>query len=163
MLRPATSDDASRLAEIYIFAKRMAYRPIFQNDEVSFNEMQVLPLALELRDDPAARKGLYVWDDGIIRGLGRMSWEEDEKGERFLFFHELYIDPCFQGQGYGGKIMGTFLDWARREGVGYVFLWALEKNSRARAIYEKTGFVLDGSRELEEGTPEYRVGYRLYL
>lgn len=45
MVRKATKMDASRLAEILIFAKRTAYRPIFQDDLVSFNEMQVLDLA----------------------------------------------------------------------------------------------------------------------
>lgn len=161
MLRAATAQDASRLAEIYIFAKRMAYRPIFNDDLVSFNEMQVLPLALDLRDREEAREGLYVWDDGIIRGLARRSWLEGE--ERTFFFEELYIDPCFQGQGYGSKLMNSFLDAARAEGAKEVFLWVLEKNIRAQTMYRKFGFAPDGSRELEEGTPEYRVGYRRKL
>lgn len=46
MIRRAEIKDASRLAEILIFAKRTAYRQIFNNDNVSFNEMQVLDLAL---------------------------------------------------------------------------------------------------------------------
>lgn len=114
MLRAATAADASRLAEIYIFAKRMAYRPIFNDDKVSFNEMQVLPLALDLRDREEARKGLFVWDDGIVRGLARRSWLPGE--EKTFFFEELYIDPCFQGQGYGSKLMNGFLEAARAEG-----------------------------------------------
>ena len=44
-IRKAEKKDASRLAEILIFAKRTAYRPIFENDYVSFQEMQVLDLA----------------------------------------------------------------------------------------------------------------------
>ena len=76
MLRAAAAADASRLAEIYIFAKRMAYRPIFNDDLVSFNEMQVLPLALDLRDREEARKGLFVWDDGIIRVLAARGGED---------------------------------------------------------------------------------------
>ena len=55
MLRAALPADASRLAEIQIFAKRTAFRPIFQNDYVSFQEMQVLDLALSFRDDPDMR------------------------------------------------------------------------------------------------------------
>lgn len=161
MLRAATAADASRLAEIYIFAKRMAYRPIFNDDLVSFNEMQVLPLALDLRDRDEARKGLFVWDDGIVRGLARRSWLPGE--EKTFFFEELYVDPCFQGQGYGGKLMNSFLDAARSEGAREVFLWVLEKNGRAQGMYKRFGFAPDGSRELEEGTPEYKVGYRLKL
>ena len=47
MIRRATPDDASRIAEILIFAKRTNYRSIFLNDFVSFHEMQVYPLAKE--------------------------------------------------------------------------------------------------------------------
>lgn len=50
MIRVATIKDASRLAEIQIFSKRKAFRPIFQNDDVSFNEMSVLRLALYYQD-----------------------------------------------------------------------------------------------------------------
>lgn len=42
MLRKAGNMDISRIAEILIFTKRTTYRPIFKNDNVSFNEMQVL-------------------------------------------------------------------------------------------------------------------------
>ena len=45
LIRQATISDASRIAEILIFTKRMNYRTIFQNDKVSFGEMQVYPLA----------------------------------------------------------------------------------------------------------------------
>ena len=41
--------DISRIAEIIVFGKRVAYRPIFQNDEVSFNELQVLDIIEEFR------------------------------------------------------------------------------------------------------------------
>ena len=40
MIRRATIEDASRIAEISIFTKRMNYRAIFRNDKVSFGEMR---------------------------------------------------------------------------------------------------------------------------
>ncbi len=48
MLRKACEKDIPRIAEILIFAKRVSYRPIFENDEVSFNAMQVLAKAENL-------------------------------------------------------------------------------------------------------------------
>ena len=65
MIRKAQSSDASRLAEIMVFAKRTAYRPIFNDDNGSFNEIQVLDIALEYRDSEDAIKNIYVYDDGI--------------------------------------------------------------------------------------------------
>ena len=38
MIRHAQAADASRIAEISIFAKRMNYRSIFNDDKVSFGE-----------------------------------------------------------------------------------------------------------------------------
>lgn len=44
MVRRATMQDISRIAEIIVFGKRVAYRHIFNNDLVSFNELQVIDL-----------------------------------------------------------------------------------------------------------------------
>ena len=49
MLRKATLQDISRIAEIIVFGKRVAYRPIFNNDVVSFNELQVMYLVEEYK------------------------------------------------------------------------------------------------------------------
>ena len=94
MIRVATIKDASRLAEIQIFSKRKAFRPIFQNDDVSFNEMSVLRLALYYQDVIGALDDIYVFDDGIVKGMMKLDcknsiWE----------LKELYVDPFFQGEG----------------------------------------------------------------
>jgi len=60
MIRQATIADASRIAEILIFTKRMNYRKIFCDDKVSFGEMQVYPLAQSYMDNPDKLKGIWV-------------------------------------------------------------------------------------------------------
>ena len=69
-IRKANEKDASRLAEILIFAKRAAYRPIFREDNVSFGEMQVLPLALSFLKD-GALEGIWVEGDAFAKGMLR--------------------------------------------------------------------------------------------
>lgn len=158
MLRPATEADVSRIAEILVFAKRTAYRPIFQNDDFSFNELQVVPLAQELLTGHALDE-YRVYDDGIVRGVMQISYVPDEaypESARLLTF---YVDPFFQGMGYGGKMMRSFLSEARRRGASCIVLWALEKNARARAIYEHFGFEHDGERTYEPETPEFLFRY----
>jgi len=49
MIRKATLQDIPRIAEIIVFGKRVAYRTIFNNDVVSFNELQVLEENLSAR------------------------------------------------------------------------------------------------------------------
>ena len=63
MIRHATIEDASRIAEISIFTKRMNYRSIFRNDKVSFGEMQVYPLADSYIHDPQLLQGIWVFAD----------------------------------------------------------------------------------------------------
>ena len=79
MIRVATIKDASRLAEIQIFSKRKAFRPIFQNDDVSFNEMSVLRLALYYQDVIGALDDIYVFDDGIVKGMMKLDCKNDVK------------------------------------------------------------------------------------
>ena len=62
------------------------------------------------------------------------------------------MDHFFQGQGIGEKL----IEFAKKE-QDVRFLWVLEKNSGAIKFYESHGFLLTDKKELEEGTPEYKV------
>lgn len=161
MIRRAETKDASRLAEILIFAKRTAYRKIFKDDNVSFNQMQVLDLALSFRDNKSMLDNLYVYDDGIVKGLirwGKMNGEDTKDG---IEIFELYIDTFFQGQGIGGILINDCLENAKEQNINKIFLWVLEKNYAARKVYEKYGFKPDDERKFEEGTTEVLLRYRL--
>lgn len=153
-IRPARAEDASRIAEIWIFAKRAAYRSIFQNDQVSFGEMQVLPLALELRDREGMRQDLWVYEEGFVKGVVRCIGATDGA----LWISDLYVEPFFQGDGVGRALLEHCMAMAQGAGK-QLRLWVLEKNGRARRFYEKNGFVMTGGREEEPGTDEYLVEY----
>lgn len=157
MIRPAEPKDASRLAEILIFGKRTSYRDIFHNDEVSFNEMQVLDLALRYRDEPDALRGVYVLDDGIVRGLFHLMPPLHGAAQ----LKELYVDPFFQGQGYGKALMQGFVAMAKAQGATGAFLWVLQKNQHARVFYESQGFAWNGDTMIEDGTPEVLCRYTI--
>lgn len=157
MLRPAVPADIPRIAEILVFAKRTSYRSIFHNDDFSFNELQVVPLARELQAH--ALDDDYVYDDGIVRGVMRFSFVPDEAYENSARLLTFYVDPFFQGMGCGGKMLRGFLEEAKRRGMSRAVLWVLEKNARARAIYEHFGFQHDGARMPEPETPEYVLRY----
>ena len=139
-IRKASRSDASRLAEILVFTKRINYRPIFQNDDYSFGELQVIPVAQEYLDDPALLHSTYVYDDGIVRGLIQIRDKEIVK---------LYVDHFFQGQGIGEKLIEFAI-----QAFDVQYLYALEKNTGALRFYARHGFTFQGSWEYEEGTPE---------
>ena len=142
MIRKAEPKDISRIAEILVFSKRMKYRSIFHNDDYSFNELQVVKVANEF-NDPELLNKVWVYDDGIVKGM--MHLEEKE-------ISELYVDYFFWNQGIGAQL----LEFAK-EKYDSRFLWTLEKNKEAIHFYKAHGFNLNGKRQLEEGTPEYIV------
>lgn len=158
MIRKATADDVSRIAEILIFAKRMAYRNIFHNDAVSFNEMQVVPLALELQKD-GALDNIVVYDDGIVKGMMNRKTASYDGEENSLEICQFYIDPFFQRNGIGRNMLDTLFQQAESSRVKDMFLWVLEKNDSARLFYKQSGFAFDGTKRLEPGTEEYVLRY----
>ena len=161
MIRAASKKDASRLAEILIFAKRMAYRPIFQNDIVSFQEMQVLDLALFYRDCPQALTDIAVFDDGIVKGM--IHWDRNPHFENTWELIEIYVDPFFQQQGVGTALMQHLLSSAKMNGIRTIFLWVLEKNMDARKFYETFGYRNTDIKEEVEHTGQYVVKYQCNL
>lgn len=142
MIRKATHQDVSRIAEILVFVKRMKYRPIFRDDAYSFGELQVLPVARKYDEDGILDK-MLVYDDGIVKGLIHIEGSEIVK---------LYVDYFFQNQGVGSAL----IEYAKAR-YPVAFLWAIEKNVDAIRFYEAHGFHRTNIRRLEEGTTEYLV------
>lgn len=139
-IRKAVTEDVSRIAEILVFVKRMNYRSIFMNDDYSFGELQVISVAQEYLNTPELMEETFVYDDGIVRGLLQVGNGEIKK---------LYVDHFFQSMGIGEKLLRFAV-----EAHGARFLYALEKNTRAVAFYERHGFHYTGKWEYEEGTTE---------
>ncbi len=142
MIRKAEPKDLSRIAEILVFAKRKKYRSIFHNDEYSFNKLQVVKVADEFKD-PKLLDKVWIYDDGIVKGMIHMEGKE---------IAELYVDYFFWKEGIGSKLV----EFAK-EKFDAKFVWTLEKNEDAIRFYEANGFKLNGKRQSEEGTPEYIV------
>ena len=142
MIRKAEPKDISRIAEILVFTKRIKYRSIFHNDEYSFNGLQVIKVADEFKD-PKFLDKIWVYDDGIVKGMIHLEGKE---------IAELYVDYFFWKEGIGSKLV----EFAK-EKFDVKSVWTLEKNGDAIRFYEAHGFKLNGKRQLEEGTPEYIV------
>jgi len=145
-IRKAVTQDASRIAEILIFTKRMNYREIFKNDKVSFGEMQVYPLAKSYIEDSDKLANVWVYDDGIVKGMLHIEGTQIE---------ELYVNTFFENQGIGTELMEFAINKMNCE-----CLWVLERNKKAIHFYNKFGFKPIRERQREEGTTEYVIKMR---
>ena len=141
-VRKAESGDLSRIAEILVFAKRMKYRSIFNNDDYSFNKLQVVKLVEEYGKSEVL-ENILVYDDGIVKGMIHIEGKE---------VVELYVDYFFWNQGIGARL----IEFAKGK-YDVRFLWVLEKNADAIRFYKAHGYEPNGQRQLEEGTTEYLI------
>ena len=69
--------------------------------------------------------------------------------EIFVFNNRINYFPIFKDAEYsfGELQVVTFIEQ----------LWALEKNTKAIAFYQRHGFQMTGQKKFEEGTTEYIV------
>lgn len=139
-IRPATSADLPRIAEIEVFNYRLNFYPIFHSDEFYFADLTV-PNLIQAR--AAFIPDILVYDDGVVKGFLHFGGDEVRR---------LYVEPVLQGQGIGAAL----LEYAIRE-LHVTRLWALEKNTRAIEFYQRHGFRVTAERRLEEDTEEYLV------
>ncbi len=142
-IRPAKDSDVCRLAEIEVFNYRLSFYPIFQNDEFYFKEYTTEALIENYRMNPEMIEKSFVFDDGCVKGFMRVADGVVQK---------LFVEPILQGKGIGDAL----LTYAIHEKAACT-LWALEKNFRAIAFYEKHGFSRTCDKMLEEDTDEYLI------
>lgn len=158
MIRKATMQDISRIAEIIVFGKRVAYRHIFNNDLVSFNELQVIDLFKKYHDDPLLIHDMIVYDDGIVKGVvNRLNIDESIEIDTF------YVEPFFKGKGIGTKLIQHTISEVQKENKKRIFLWVIQDNSSARKFYEANGFRESGETRIIEGTTKIDMCYELTL
>lgn len=148
MIRKADKQDIPRIAEMIVFGKRVAYRPIFENDYVSFNELQVVSLYEEYKSNPDRIDGMLLYDDGIVKGV--------INGQRIdaktIEITDFYVEPFFVRQGIGTHLIEYLIQQVREKGVHKMILWVIKDNMAARKFYEANGFVNSGKTCIIEGT-----------
>ena len=142
-IRSAMDEDLARIAEMMIFNYRLNFYPIFRSDWFYFRHLQVPNLMQAFQQNEAMPANTYVYDDGVVKGFIQLKDREVKK---------LFVEPILQGQGIGAKLLEFAI---ATQGVR--FLWALEKNSKAIAFYQRHGFHLTDEKKLEEDTTEYLV------
>ncbi|WP_293310614.1 ribosomal protein S18-alanine N-acetyltransferase [Mycolicibacterium sp.] len=137
---PLVRADAARCAELEAI--------LFRGDDPWPPAAFVRELAVPHNRYVGARvDDLLVGYAGIAR-LGRTPPFEYE-------IHTVGVDPDFQGQGIGRRMMTDLLDFAGDDGV--VYLEVRTDNTPAIALYESLGFVQVGLRKRY-----YRTGADAY-
>ena len=158
MIRKAQIQDIPRIAEIIVFGKRVAYRSIFNNDVVSFNELQVMDLVEKYHSDLSLIDDMIVYDDGIVKGVINRRYVGEDV-ELCVF----YVEPFFKGNGIGRELIQYVINEAGNAHMKRIFLWVIKDNLSARKFYEANGFKESGETCLIEGTTKWDMCYEKVL
>ena len=117
-IRQARSEDIERITEILVFNYRLNFYPIFRDDSFYFEELKV---SEQMGNFVNALDSIWVYDDGVVKGFIQIENAQVKK---------LFVEPALQGNSIGAEL----LEYAISE-RDVNFLWALEKNTKAIALF----------------------------
>jgi ribosomal protein S18 acetylase RimI-like enzyme len=158
MVRVAVPADAGGIARVHIASWQVAYEGVFSHDFLGSLDPEVRTgwwEALLLRGERIT----YVADaEGGVAGFCLIGSSDDAGwGEIFA----IYVDPAHWDQGMGWALLAAGELQLAEAGFERALLWVLDRNYRARAFYERQGWVKGRPIRLETigGTEITEVRY----
>ncbi len=141
-VRPATLEDASVLAELYL-------RSWFAGYDGLVDPATLMPVAAERATydwpaaivDPGARLGLGLVD-GSPAGITKVGPDPTEE-VRGTWLELLYVAPEFWGTGVAAALLRWAAHQASSLGAQFMRLRVVEGQGRARRFYEREGWSYD--------------------
>jgi ribosomal protein S18 acetylase RimI-like enzyme len=94
------------------------------------------------------RRGIWLValsDDYVVGVLGATPEDDIDSRDRYLSY--LWVEPKHRRAGLACRMVVRMLDDLRARGVRRAWLWVLQENEAARALYEKVGFTATGERQ----------------
>ncbi|MGH9260440.1 MAG: GNAT family N-acetyltransferase, partial [Acidimicrobiales bacterium] len=89
----------------------------------------------------------HTGPDGAVVGTIAAMPDPDETSRAQLL--RLYVDPGHWGRGIGRRLHDRALGHLQDAGYRVVVLWVLERNVRARAMYERWGWRATPARQTD--------------
>jgi GNAT superfamily N-acetyltransferase len=96
---------------------------------------------------------LGVFDDDQLVGIAGLSTRTHTFSGRVMYVENVVLTESLRGQGVGEKMMAHIESLARQLGCLKVTLDAYQKNTRARAFYERLGYDPRGVHFVKEMGP----------
>ncbi len=102
------------------------------------------------RFDPDHDGAWFAYHDHqVVGGIFIDGSDADGAGARLRWF---IVDPAYQGQGVGSRLMDAAMSFCRAKGFQRVYLTTFAGLNAARHLYEQAGFRLCGEVDATELT-----------
>ncbi len=148
--------DVPELARVHVLSWRETYRGLMRDevlDDPGLVAWRERFWTAALTDDRYRASTTAVAErDGEVVGLAMAGppLDADATWDRQLYV--LYVVTAAHGSGAGTALLSAVLD-PRVTAA----LWVADPNPRAQAFYRKSGFVPDGTSQVDDGVPEIRM------
>ena len=149
-VRPATVDDAERVAEVHVLSWQVGYRGLLPQPLLDgLHPAQRVPRwTVTLQRAAWPQRGTLVADDaGDVVGFAdlRPSRDDDEDPVEMGEVTSFYVLPSVWGRGVGRQLMAGAVLALGAGGFASATLWVLETNVRAIRFYAGLGWAPDGA------------------
>jgi GNAT superfamily N-acetyltransferase len=165
-VRAAVPADAPAMAALHLRAWRAAYTGLLPDaflGGLTVEERETRWRASLTEPDlaPAERVILVAEAGGVVLGFAAAG---HARGDDELGLGELYainVDPQAWGVGAGRALLAAATAWLDARFATSI-LWVVDRNRRARVLYERAGWSADGATKIEsyDGTPVDNCRYR---
>lgn len=175
-VRPASPEDADRLAAIHVRSWQVAYRGLLPDEYLDqlnpadrVERWRRILLATDL-----SRGGVLVLAADDVLGAGAdllgfagfgPSRDADANPAQVAEITTIYLLPEVWGSGLGRQLMAAAVERLAGTGYAQATLWVLDSNLRARRFYTGCGWAEDGASQRDEtlGFPITEVRFRRSL
>lgn len=154
-LRKARAGDQEMLAYIQTESWKAAFADILDAEELHrcTNMEKTTAMYEKVLSNPNIHMNILLVD-GEAHGItawSRSRGDFDEESAELICIHSLQNR---WHRGYGSLMMTQVLQEMKEAAYSEAILWVFADNARARAFYEKHGFVLSGQEKLAQGIKE---------
>ncbi len=136
MIRPAVTDDAAAIADIY---------NIYVRDTViTFEEVEVTAAEMQQRIHKVQAAGLpwlVVEHEGQVLGYAYATPWKERSAYRYTVESSIYLAPQQQGRGWGTRLYSALFDLLQQHGVHVVIGGIALPNTASVALHEKLGML----------------------
>ncbi|SJZ61226.1 FR47-like protein [Enhydrobacter aerosaccus] len=167
-IRRAIRGDAAAIGRVHVETWQSAYAGLLPDMMLAgMSDVRQSALWARALSDPQETRGVFVADDeemgvvgfgscGPVRDMPEgLDGTETRVGEVYL----LYVEPDFQNQGLGRRLLDAMFRQLQADGYDTVILWMLAENP-TRFFYEGLGGALVGQRtDTFAGTDVDEVAY----
>lgn len=153
-IRRGTVSDAAAIGRVHVETWQATYAGLLPDALLAgMSDVRQSAYWSSLLDNPREARGVFVADDAEVGVVGfgscgplrdppeGLDGEEKRVGEVYT----LYVEPDFQNQGLGRRLLDALFRQLAADGCDAAALWMLAENP-SRFFYEGMGGVLVGQR-----------------